>query len=81
MTFDLSDTASYNASFLTANGGTASGAMNALLAGLDEGKAYLNVHTSEYPGGEIRGFFVPEPASGSLLLCGLAALATVRRRR
>lgn len=81
-TYDLTSASSYGAAFVTANGGTTSGAMNALLAGLADGKAYLNIHTSAFPGGEIRGFLqVPEPASGSLLLIGLTGCLFGRRRR
>ena len=61
-------TATYNAPFVTANGGTAAGAEAALLAGIAAGKAYFNVHTQSVPGGEIRGFlqpFDPTPTSKS----------------
>jgi hypothetical protein len=63
-------------------GGTAAGAEAALLAGLQSGRAYFNVHTTAYPGGEIRGFLAaaPEPATLLLLGGGLAG-AVVRRRR
>ena len=54
-TFDMTDPASYNPAFVTANGGT-TGAEAALLAGLQAGQAYLNIHTTMFPGGEIRGF-------------------------
>ena len=40
---------------------------------------YINVHTTEWPGGVIRGQIIPEPAS--LALMGLAGLVTLRRRR
>lgn len=45
------------------------------------GYLYANVHTSTFPGGEIRGqlLLVPEPASVSLL--GLGAVAVVWRLR
>jgi hypothetical protein len=82
MTFDLTQDASYNPAFLAANGGNASGAMSALLAGLEQTRAYLNIHTSAYNGGEIRGFpVVPEPSSFGLLLTGACVVAICRRRR
>ena len=55
-TFDMTSAASYNPGFVTANGGTTAGAEAALLAGLKAGQAYLNIHTTMFPGGEIRGF-------------------------
>jgi hypothetical protein len=55
MTFDMTLASSYNPAFITAHGGTVSGAMAALLAGLQAGQAYLNIHTAQFPGGEIRG--------------------------
>jgi CHRD domain-containing protein len=53
---DLTLASSYNPSFVTANGGTTAGAEAALLAALAAGKAYLNIHSSTFGGGEIRGF-------------------------
>lgn len=84
-TFDMTLASSYRAGFITSNGGTVSGALNALVAALDDGKAYLNIHTSSFAAGEIRGFLqavAPEP--GTLGLFGFAALtgiAIARRRR
>lgn len=54
-TFDMTDAGSYNPAFVTAHGGTVAGAEAALLAGLLAGQAYLNIHTTMFPGGEIRG--------------------------
>jgi hypothetical protein len=57
-----------------------------LFAGLGAGTAYLNVHTTAFPGGEIRGFLtavtpVPEPETYALFLTGLAWLGVAARRR
>src|SRR5262245_21981129 len=78
---DLSSTSSYNAPFLTANGGTAAGAEAALVDAMLNGKAYVNIHSSTFQGGEIRGFLqVPDGGSTLALLgLGLAGLGTARR--
>lgn len=43
------------------------------------GRLYMNVHTTAFGGGEIRGQVVPTP--GALALVGLGGLVAVRRRR
>lgn len=80
-TFDLTDPGSFNTTFLNAYGGTAAGAEAALGAGLAVGYAYVNIHTTNFPGGEIRGFLVPVPEPSAAALLGLAvgALALYRR--
>jgi hypothetical protein len=78
--FDTALDATFNPAFVASNGGVA-GAEAALAAGLDAGRAYLNIHTDEFRGGEIRGFLVPEPGSLLLMGTGVLALALVRRRR
>ncbi len=42
---------------------------------------YLNIHSSTFNGGEIRGQVVPEPSTALLLAGGLLGLAAHRRRR
>ncbi len=80
---DLTLPGSFNPAFVTANGGTVAGAEAALAASLANGSAYWNIHTSQFPGGEIRGFLqaVPEPAS--LAIWGIGALGVIAfgRRR
>jgi MYXO-CTERM domain-containing protein len=87
MTFDMTLASSFNPAFLTNfGGGDPAGAEAALVAALLEGRAYLNIHTTLHPGGEIRGFLVrsvPEPGTGlasALVLLGLAGLTRLRRR-
>src|SRR5215218_5720224 len=84
MTFDLTLASTYNPAFITAHGGTVAGAQAAFITGLISGQTYLNIHTSQFPGGEIRGQLqaVPEPASLLLLSTGIVAAAgTLRKYR
>ena len=84
MTFDLTLASTYNPAFITAHGGTVAGAQAAFIAGLTSGQTYLNIHTSQFPGGEIRGQLqaVPEPATLLLLTSGvIGATGALRKRR
>jgi hypothetical protein len=78
----LTDPGTYNPAFVTLEGGIAA-AEAALVAGIENSETYLNIHTTPFPGGEIRGFLVAAPAPSTLLLlgAGLIGLAFVTWRR
>jgi ABC-type glycerol-3-phosphate transport system substrate-binding protein len=82
-TFNMANASSYSPEFLAANGGTPLNAFDALVAGMNSGSAYANIHSSVYPAGEIRGFLtlVPEPESYAMLLAGLGMISMLARRR
>ena len=80
--------------FATGVGGTFSGKwdllegnntnLTAQLPNILAGRAYINFHTAQFTGGEIRGNIVaaiPEPETYALMLGGLAFVAGVARRR
>jgi hypothetical protein len=86
-TLDLTQSSSYNPAFITANGNTVSGAEAALIAALNSGESYLNIHTTAHTGGEIRGFLVLVPETTTtaglmtmamLSMCGLAFFRRAR---
>jgi hypothetical protein len=80
-TFDMTLASTWNPAFITNNGGTTAGAEAALGASLAEETAYLNIHSTVVPGGEIRGFLVPVPSPLLLFGSGLLGLVGWRRFR
>lgn len=81
-TFDMTLASSYNAAFITAHGGTTATAFADLFDAMLAGNTYLNIHTSQFPGGEIRGQLaaVPEPSTWAMMLLGFGAVGAVFRR-
>ncbi len=86
--FDLTQPTIYNPAFVTLEGGLRQ-AEAALIAGIEGGMTYLNIHTLANPGGEIRSQLepvapVPEPTTLLLwgtTLAGLGFAARWRQRR
>lgn len=85
-TFDMSLPGSWNGNYITNNGGTPATAFAAFVNGMNNGSAYMNIHSSFAGTGEIRGFYapnapIPEPSTYALMALGLAGVAAVARRR
>jgi hypothetical protein len=60
--------------------------LSAQLANILAGRAYINFHTTQNPGGEIRGnfsqvFFVPEASTWAMMLLGFGMVGASLRRR
>jgi hypothetical protein len=76
--------------FATGVGGTFSGkwdlpegnntTLSAQLPNILSGNSYINFHTTQFGGGEIRGALQVVPEPGTWLMIGLGTIAVVRRR-
>jgi hypothetical protein len=87
-TLDLTQSGIFRSAFVNGSGpggvgGTIDDARARLFAGLDAGNVYFNLHTVNFPGGEIRGNLavVPEPASWAMLVTGFGLVGSAIRRR
>jgi hypothetical protein len=78
-TLDLTSSSSYNPAFVTLEGGTVPQAEAALISGIENDQTYINIHTVNNPGGEIRAALTPEPATSVLSAAALAAFLLRRR--
>lgn len=82
--YDLTLRTTYGAGFISANGGaaaTGASLRSVFLTGLIGGKAYYNVHTARFPGGEIRGQLaaVPETATWGMMIAGFGMVGGAMR--
>jgi len=83
-TLNTSLASTYNPAFVTSHGGTVAQAEADLYAALLGGEAYFNIHSTAFPGGEIRGNLASIPDSGATALLAipvLLALAVGARHR
>lgn len=85
---DLTQASAWDPAYLAAHGGSTAAATADLYSGLafigpNAGKIYVSIKTTAFPDGEIRGFLqgFPEPASGTLAVTALSAMALFRRRQ
>jgi hypothetical protein len=83
--FDLTLASTYTTTFVNNfGGGTVAGAEAALFDSFKAGTAYVNVHSTTFGGGEIRGFLTAVPEPGETCALGAVVLGTfavVRRWR
>jgi hypothetical protein len=77
--FNTSLASTWNPAFVALNGGSIAATEAAFFAGMIAGQTYLNIHTTMFPGGELRGILIPEPATLLLLGVALVALGITRR--
>jgi len=83
-TYDHTFDTSLSSTFTANTGGAGfDGTAAAFLAGMQSGQAYLNIHSTQFRAGEIRGFLLQTPEPGTFAIAGaaIAALSYIRRRR
>ena len=78
--FPASTSNTYNAVLTTFSPGNT---FASVLLGAQSGLAYVNLHNTTFPGGEIRGNLIPVPevSTYAMMLAGLVAVGAMARRR
>jgi hypothetical protein len=78
----LGDTFGTISGTLELTDGTAGYSLGDQLLQLENGEWYINIHSTAFPGGEIRGhILIPEPSTWALLGLGAVAMGWRLRRR
>jgi hypothetical protein len=86
-TLDLTQANVFRSSFVSGSGPNGTGTIDLararLFSELDLGRVYFNLHTTNFPGGEIRGNLaaVPEPATWAMMIGGFGIVGMMARRR
>ena len=55
--------------------------LTAQLPNILAGRSYINFHTVQFPGGEVRGEIAPVPEPSTMVLVGLGTVGLIRRPR
>jgi hypothetical protein len=78
----LGDTSGTITGTLSLTDGAAGFSLADQLLQLESGSWYINIHSTAFPGGEIRGhILIPEPSTWALLAIGAAVVGWRLRRK
>src|SRR5436190_893646 len=75
--YDMSQASTWNPAFVTANGGSVAATEAVFIAGMAAGQGYLNIHSTTFGGGEIRGFLVLNRFAANTLATANGAAAAL----
>jgi hypothetical protein len=75
--YSLLSVANYTTGYVAANGTTGASSESALLGYLLSGKTYLNIHSTNFPGGEVKGYLQYVSGTGAAKLINVSARGQV----